>query len=521
MEFIKRNYSYILIVLLAAVVALVTVLSGKNGIYFFDLGIQYHYGWLVYKGITPYSEILTALGPLSGYLGAFAYKIFGVNYISYVYISAILCALEFIFISICFKKEMNIIWSILFSFAFIFASIPVMGTLYYNNLVVYFLVLILCCLYLKLFYKNSNLYTALMWSFIVLVGLTKFHIGFICAFLGLILEFIILKIDNQKITKQHLTAIFLPLLIGGLLLVLSAKFNISAIIYCISIPDMKFWTKMFNSWYSYSVLYLIVMLLSLTLFFINKKIDNIKLFLMLLYFACALALALYTTPDTKFTFLMLVAWVFLSIYKLVKINLSQFKIKYLYIVLLGICIIWTIVYDSEYIYRGGRKQWNEKDYRFQSDLKMGKARTHEGFFKHIRVRDSQLDAIKIIKQLADENKDKKIYLSSACEMFYPALKILPPRRWILWSHPGTSISVKQYPELEKTLAEENYDFIVFVKHRLHSMPYLNFKDLGFKYISGSKKYWFFVATKNEENAVSIQNIYNKITNLNETYEEIR
>ncbi len=522
MDFIKKNYSYIIIGILAVAVLIISILSGKNGIYFYDTGFNYSYGWLICNGKLPFSNIITPIAPLCGYLIALGYKIFGVSYISNVYLGAIMSAIQFIFMSHILKKDMNSFFSILFAICFTFAGIPLIGIIYYNALVVYFLSLIICCMYVKLFYKNSNLYTALMWTFIVFAGFTKMHVGFLCAIFGIIFEYLLIRINNEKITKSHLYSIFVPLFIGGILFFSCIGWNFPALIDCITIPNMKLWTGLYPiTIYSFSIVFLFVLLLSITLYSINKKTDNLKLFLFLLYFLLVIIFVYYTTPDKIFTFLMFVSLIFLSIYKLAKTNIAQFKIKYMYIAILTISLLWMSIYDLRFMYKGGRKQWDEYVHRFDSNLKMGKARTHEGFFKHIRVRDKQLDAIKIIGQIADENKDKKIFLASACEMFYPAQKIMPPNVWILSSHPGTTMSLKHSPMLEKILKDENYDLIIFVKDRLWMSPYMNFNNLGFKYISGSQNYWFFVASKNQENAVSIQNIYNKITNINENYEEIR
>lgn len=506
-ELTNNTSKYILLATGIVLIFLITVFSGRNGLYFFDVGISYNMGWLIYNGRIPYVDIIMPLAPLNGYLVALGYKLFGINFMSAVYLAAFFSSVGFTICFSVFSKYLQLSINFLVSMILTLSTFPLIGTLYYNNMTAYFITLLLAICFKRLCFKDTPISTLGMWCVIVLLGLTKFHLGALAFVLGVGIEFFSCKIYNKKYSRKYvLTYIFSPLIVGALALFSCFHFNFADFFYCLNIPKFQIYFQMPHSTLIYSS-FITILIISLGLF--CKYFHKAKYYGLVYYGIFSTTLLFFTSitsPDTICTYYLSLANFILYAYYLC---ISVLKLKNTQVLNSITLLLFFSVFISQslYIANGSRKLWDEKQQAFISDLPMGTHQVKEGFFKGVYLRESQYNTITIIDNVVKNNPNKKIHFAAMMEMFYPAHRILPPQKWVLWSHPEVSFSTTTTsPILRVALQTADYDLILYVPQRLWaSWSYMNMDELGFHYFY--EPYWIGVAGKTMFN-ISKRNIAN-------------
>lgn len=510
---VKKGVKLFVFIAIACFVAFITIFSGKNGIYLFDSAINYNAGWLIVNGRVPYKEIFMPLGPLSGYLPALAYKLFGITYMSGVLLSAIIAGIQTFILSVLLNKTMNTFSSVFFAFMLTLAGMPIYGTLYYNNIVVAFAAIFFVLLFNRFFYKDSDKYAFFMWLMVALLGLTKVHVGVIFGLGGILAEIFLFSLNPKRINIKSLLIYKLsPLLVAGFLFFQSGHWYVSDMINLITMPTAHLYFDDSQFTY-YCKTSLVLSLLCFVICAIRLIMTRIWEYLKMMMFAILFVLPMYvvyiTTPDKIMTSYLCLGVAALICWHFIKIANPKYQQIYKAAVIIFAAYICFIEIIS--VYFCARKSWDEYQHIGIPGLKMAEIEYKKGFFNGIYVRKSQADVIELIETVSAKYPDKKIFFGPELEMFYSATKRLPPQRWLLWSHPSISFSAQILNEgLSRTLREENYDIIIFVPWRMVLAPYLDFNDLGFKYVSGSKASWTAAATKDKKTAKEIQDVYNEI-----------
>ena len=117
-----REFGWASLVALACVV--LCEVNGRTGLYLFDTGINYHYGWLIYQGQAPFVEIETPLAPLSGILTAAGYAACGVTYLSSVHLASLLSGIGALVIGLSLAPVLSRPAAGVFAFALVSTTLP-------------------------------------------------------------------------------------------------------------------------------------------------------------------------------------------------------------------------------------------------------------------------------------------------------------------------------------------------------------------------------------------------------------
>ena len=135
-----KNYAYILALIIFSF--LINFYYSFIGVMPLDNFVLYNGGYRVLKGYIPFNDYWLVTGPLLDYLNALYFKLFEVNWISYVSHSStfnvlISVSTYFVFLSIGLRREWSFIYSLLFSVL----MYPVVGTPFVDHHSSIFLIL--------------------------------------------------------------------------------------------------------------------------------------------------------------------------------------------------------------------------------------------------------------------------------------------------------------------------------------------------------------------------------------------
>ena len=230
------------IIAFSLVMAVVTIASGSHGIYVFDASIPLLFGHLIRNGRFCFNEIIMPpLGPLSGYLAAFAYILFGNTYMAQVYMAGIVCGMGSGIILYLLAGRMNLVCAACCTALLTLSTVPVPGILFYNDFglllagILFALGCERCC------DDNQAAWPGrAMWITVGLLFLNKPNIGIMFG-IGLWgLEFLFFLRQRKQFKLRRIFDALIIVGVSALLFLLSARFNASdvlASLFIVETPD--------------------------------------------------------------------------------------------------------------------------------------------------------------------------------------------------------------------------------------------------------------------------------------------
>ena len=463
-DIMKRLNSFLPVIIFGLIMAGITIASGCRGIYLFDGSIPLLFGHLLQNGRHCFNEIIMPpLGPLSGYLSAAGYILFGKCYLSQVIMAGIICGIASSIVLLFLKRRLQTIPAILCSFLIILSTVPIPGILFYND----FALLLFAVLFIFGFERccdpdHPAWLEYAMWTMVGLQFLNKPNFGVVAGIGSLALE-IVLFYSVKKISLKKKTVDFLILLASGLIFLYTARFNFSAIISSVFNtipPPSKFYFLFNNGWiflkiYNSFLLsgFLLFLLLLYSFYFRSYRTGYLLslwcgIFWILLFSNSFLSC--YVWPAQFFIIGAIAAAGMVQ-----KFDEKKEKFKLL---IIGLVLFYSIVLIS--IIRAGGfnlKKWNELKGDFSADLK-NIAKVEEGFFRGVKVQKHQLLMANIINAVSQKMPDKKIFFGPELGMFYPATDRLPPVPWFLWE--DKRLLRTGIKNVIDQLKSENYDIMI-------------------------------------------------------------
>lgn len=489
----------------------ITVFSGRNGVYLFDTGIVYNMGWLIYNGFTPYIDFTMPLTPMSGLLAAASFKMFGVNYMAQVYMASFVSASALL---ISYNNVRNIVRDrliiLLVLTTAVAATVPMIGTLYYNHLSL-LLIVVICSFLIKFIYMKKNewcrkyiVHIVLSYFFIGLLLLTKLHFGlaYLCVY-GAVELWVLRRYIScgrcRILNELAVRALVVSIFVFGL--IIWAKFDLAAIklnlfktarptVYGSSLKaNLPLPTNIFSTPHiqlfllvTITVLILAVILREYyTSFYDNSLNQSLCLALTGVMIGFAQLVLSLTTPDPNITIpvqIIIILLIYMSVTEFTGRELkTKSNIFDIFSVILLSVLMSYIVFIGSYIYSSGRKSWSEQDAKF-NDLKISSKsgnlyHSSVPFFKDVSINQTQKENFEYLYQICELNRDKKIFFGPELEIFYGITGNYPPRRWPLWLHPAVSYDTSKSSELIKRLAVEKYDLIILSKSRFGLAPFIS------------------------------------------------
>jgi hypothetical protein len=499
---IRFNIPEILVPLITAMLVLcLSILSGMKGLYLFDSSINYNMGWLIYKGLIPFTDFSMPLTPLTGILTAFGYWIFGVNYMSGVYIAAIMSAIGTIIIYNNLKKLLPWHINAAFSFFAVASTIPMFGILYYNHVSMLFIIIISSYL-LKYICSDEDEFTpinslkySIVYFFIALLCLTKLHFGVVLFAIALMFD-VLTAIIKKVRPEKAIAALIIRLSLAAVTAVLTLwwlRFNFVRIFYDLfklstpNISGQSCWLDLgipFNifSQPEISLFMFVTFLPGLLIYLFRPQRKSGKAFMLFLFFvSILLAQFLFTVisaeaPSISASIsLLLVVVAYLIVDNAEDIRTrARGSAQNLYLFVMP--MIFTIgIFALFYSGLAIRKAWDEASYMFPYTFEMDNKYfpSKMPYFKGVKMKDSQKITIDRINNEIRHNRNKKFFFGAGLEMLYAPAKSLPPRGWPLWTHEDVSVKPESYPELAKKFGKARYDIVILSKGRLWLTRFLD------------------------------------------------
>jgi hypothetical protein len=512
--FFIKNFFITLI--FSSLLGYINYYEGTHGLYFFDSLIPFHYAWLIKHDFRLFSDIyMPPLGPFVAYLVLLSYKIFGISYISSVYLASIISFIfGLIFLNIL-QKFFSLFISTIFTIAFFSCSFLGYGYLFYNQLVNILLCLIFLISIHRLVFNNNFYFKISSWIIVSIAILIKLHVGFLFLINFLFVEFLIFRKSNEKLNfyvknnKIYLFFIFYILLTSLFILLTFFGADFNLIIESFKIPKLKSISDTFKSALpvGHPSISLWIPILTFFFFVVNKKYsDRTKYAILLNYlisFAIVCALICYTSGAVMQVIYIFVFSVCLVCYYL-KSNSFLSTIPIFITVILSLTI-----FDYQLI-KGGEKSWDE----FHGVWRLGKIKRDEikvenGFLKDIYIRKNQYDNMKFLLSMSKKFKHKKIYYGPEMELFYTITSRVPNMPTLLWSHPSVSFNDEISNKLAFSINNANYDILILSKNRSYLSPYLNqIIHNKYIYLIDSNNFYYTIYTNDYELIVDIDSFIN-------------
>ncbi len=484
-----REFGWASLVALACVV--LCEVNGRTGLYLFDTGINYHYGWLIYQGQAPFVEIETPLAPLSGILTAAGYAACGVTYLSSVHLASLLSGIGALVIGLSLAPVLSRPAAGVFAFALVSTTLPVIGTLYYNHLgyllVVAWHTAVLCMIGASAD-RRWTVWSVTAWSLTALIALNKVHLGVLHSAVLLAVELVMIRDGAACVLRSAVKGLALriaPLLVGAGAVLVWADWDIAAILRNLSVPDRpslhpeaiaERFFGLPSDILAMPVIgpgtcFLVGGALLLDLIRAAPESRQLRYFAVLFLGSSVVQAVGFITSGEAPSGTLPGALCLLLIAAVAARRVGAPGPTARSISpLIGLAAS-AGVFAVSYGWEGLRKAWDEDGTWLQAPI----ANDHEvtsGFFRGVHVRAEQQLAIERVEAIVAAAGDARVFFAPELEMFYPATGRLGPKPWLLWSHPGVSVSVLQFRELRERFNHAEVDIVFKAPTREGLSPYL-------------------------------------------------
>lgn len=497
---IKSIKKYTIVQLITII--LISMLYFYNALgktYLFDTSIIYYYAYLLDINYQPFVDFTTPLLPFNALIQKLFYSIFGLNYLSGVIGGYVIVIIEYISLFILFKRiNKSIFMNILCSLIIVLSGIPLIGTLYYNHLLisiisVYF---VFKLFQLKTFRNHTNtvlntikgLIPYLLISFVIM---TKIHWGIYLLFFNLVFDFIYL-INRKKSLIINLSFFILMILIISMLtncdftlflhnvddISLIENLNYNGVLSFFNFPN-KIFSNIELSPIFFLFIYMVMFFYSD--FSIKKYLFNPLsfLFLSLIFF---IFLAILNSAETQSIFIGLevvsLVILFQISYEVLKNDHNSFKGFEIFIYTI---LIQFLLFLFQSVFFQTRKLWdfNKGDFNITSIHNFNTPKYYfsnknpelYSFFKYVKFNQDELNEFIKMDNKLRPFKTKNIYFGPELEMFNLVYRIIPLKGFPLWTHPGLSISKNKINLLETNFNFLSPELIVLSKSRIDFYPF--------------------------------------------------
>lgn len=497
----------LLLVLMSLAMYFYNCYYATYGLYLFDFAITYDMGWYIFNGWIPFVDFRMPLMPLSGILTALSFYIFGVKYYSAAKLVGIVCVLSFIYMGRKLQNYIEPVFAYCAAFFIVLATLPVHGTFFYNQLS-----MLLFSIYLVLFLdyilkyenflgKKETTSSLIIFFFIALISLNKFHIGILSGLLFVAFEAYLLfqKKYNPKDVALSLFIRISPLIILTFSLLIWIKFQVFDLVdnlfYSANgeafFDENALMARMgiggSNNIYSSSGInmYLILLVSAGLIFyhfkFRRKKILADRLLCFIIFSSIVQILSFIPSAEAPASDIAFILIYLVMFYIYLRItcfeNESNCKeSRYVCLILLSAIFITCATFTIDYTRRHLRKAYDDNIGAFPyANFHLGDTYNLGGikFFDEINVSWIQAKNFYYLNNIAKENSAKNIFFGPELEMFYIVTKKFPPKNWPLWMHVNVSYNADKQSAMRKIFIEQNYDVVVISKHRYEFTDFLN------------------------------------------------
>jgi len=487
---LKQNGNELGLLLTAAVAC---AISGTTGVYLVDTGINFNFGWLLYNGYRPFTDIASPLMPLCGLLTELGYRLYGVNYLSSVIVSTLLCAAGILVIADNLKTVFDRWVANAIAVLLILGSLAEIGVLYYNHLALLFEAIILTYTVRKVWGperrpagEKFDRSAISAWLCVALLSLTKLHLGILLGAFCVAVELATTGGDWRKTGKY---ALFALAVFSAFLLALGI--SPAAILDAMSIPERpalgptlaRYLQEAFSGprrTFSEFVIAKGVFISSFLLFALSpvksptRRRANLKITAWFFGIVGLDWLHDATSPDIAFKNFYFIVMALAALALLYFIERSQLKTRKpsLTLRLLGRgYLLSMLLFQTQYSLGGYRKAWSmEKEGWLDRPLKHN-LRVERGFFRGILIKDEDFRLASFVQELSDK-RPGPMWFGMELEMFYPATGRLPPRPWPLWFHPGTSVRRADFGKWRQAFLDAKFETVVLSKLRMEHQTYI-------------------------------------------------
>lgn len=445
--------------------------SGIRGFTSFDESIIYNYGWNIFNSKINGLDYVSPLMPLSGLIVSLGYAVFGVNYLSAVYITTILSAVLFLFIYLLLDKGVikNKYEVSLWPMLFIISTLGPWGIPYYNSLSNLFVII-----FGLLVLKDSNRYNFLLIAVtMLLIIINKLNAGIII-YIGYCTYFLftlISSLRNKNLINHSKDKIIILVVLFFLIIYLlmykkieldvgvNIKFNIDAFL-------KSFRPSNITSEPSLNLLF--VLFLGGLLVFSDKYAIKVKVAFAVVFLGHVATYAI--SADTRVVdlpILLFLLYIFVYYEKLSESNSARG------IVFSIIAVIF--IFFLGYSLQGTRKinsETTSSGYETGQFVKFTNPRNN--FFDGLYLRTINQEFLQEVCNNIPQSE--KIFFGPGLEIFYPATNNFQPFSWPIWIHPGISYNPVHHTNMENNFADGHYDFLVMSKYRA-SLGFTKFLDI--------------------------------------------
>lgn len=476
------------------IISILFFYNSLQRIYLFDSSIIYNYAYLMSINYKPFTDFTTPLLPGIGLIQLLAYKVFGFNYLSGVFMAYIFLTTQYIILNIILKlilKEKLI--SNIFTFTITLTGVTIIGNLYYNHILISLSTIFFLTNYYYLKNESSSFYKLFLFFIISFFVVVKIHWGIVLFLLQFFFDF---YIKDSWLPKKNIVNIYL---LGTTLIVLICCFvfycsnntliqdyliNVSGLTILGNI-NFKGLLLFFNIPYNiFSTLNITPFTLFFTFFIIPGLTSKKRELLKSAEFKVAIAIVLFcfiitlNSLESFSIFLPLqIVLILLGGLYLQKLETDN-HLKISKIIVLSMLFL-HLLFGLAYVINGNRKIYNEANGTFGNikfsfkpiQYKLNDIKT-ASFFKGIYLSNSQTITFNYINSVIKKSSSNKIFFGPELEIFNVIYKNKPIIGFPLWVHPGLTLNKAQTEILTQRIVENNYDLIFVSKKRKQFFPQL-------------------------------------------------
>jgi hypothetical protein len=452
--------------------------SGTRGLYFFDSSIVFNYGWEIYRHKTWGNDFVSPLLPLVGLLVSTGYKIFGITYLSAVYINILIATIFYFLVSTVIVSDRRS--KVIHAFIFTYLIFGTWGIPAYNN-ISEALVILLLLLAIKSGESSEHISDVFFKAALLfLLTTNKLFTGFIWTGLFCVIEFLPYltnkgKFEYSTVLRNSLAYIFIGLLLPSLLLgighigdslYLGANLQILFNNFINTLTPAK-------SIFSSPEINLGWIVFYFAILFIKNFKKSIHSHYVILIGLVGHTLMYIFSGDARSIDLAFIIFVIFVMEKNAgnneKHNSSMSYSNASIATIISVCI-----FSLMYGYYGMRKAQNEQlGYIDRNNLQMVKINSEGSFFQGIRVNFADAEMINEIDTILANHHQKKTFFGPGLEILYPVTGNEQPDRWPVWLHKSVSYSVNNEDKMKVSFSKEAYDLLVVSNARM-KMGFLDF-----------------------------------------------
>ena len=479
-----KDFLYIFFISLSAIIF--TFYSGYRGIFPLDSFVIYDGGYKVLNGHHPFKDYWSISGPILDYIQSIFFKVFGINWFSYVLhaasINLLLSLLIYFFFSQLGLKK---IYCFIYSLGVSVLGYPSVGTPFMDHHASIFSLIAILFLFLAI-KKEDKIYWFLSPFFLFFSFMSKQIPSSYLLILFLIIIIFFLYLENFKKIK-----IVYPLILGGIisifLFIFALKGNdipfenflIQYILYPLEIGSGRISGLTFNYGTivsKFKFIYIAILPLLFVFYKISKK-SNLKLeekkeMLLIAFLVLSLGIFIYTQILTKNQILIffLIPFVLGVVHYFCN---KYYMISFLYYFLITILIITTFKYHTRFNINKKFMELNDVDLNLSINAKIldSSLNNVQWITPHYPKKPNyELQQLLALKNIIILDKSNKIIMTNY--QILPSIskiKNFSPNKWLdLMSEPNIKskffLIYKNF-FIEK-LKQQNIETIYIMGHKI-------------------------------------------------------